>query len=87
MSDVNLNSGITLHSLVTDIAVPAFLAVHPMPQIPDPDTGLDVDEYASTKLYVEAWLKDLQKRKLLKEINKGIDILNRKSTQAYLKEL
>ncbi len=95
MADINLDSGMTISDINKDIAVPAFLAATPMPQIYDP-AWIDpedgsrapmVDKYPTTKEWVEAWLKALEKRKLLKQINKGIDILNRESTQEHLTAL
>ena len=95
MSEINLNSGITLSNKDIDIKIPAFLKAEPMPQIDDPewiDTGdgsqaPKVDEYSTVKEWVEEYLKALQNRVLLKKINKGIDILNRESSQKHLIQL
>ncbi len=92
MADINLNSGITISDINKDIAIAAFLAATSMHKIPDPEwvdpkdgsAAPEIDEYPTTKQWVEAWLMALQERNLLKQINKGIDILNRESTQIHL---
>ena len=88
MADVIINSGLALSNGDQAVKLAGFLASCPMPQVPDPENpGEFIDEYATTKEHLEAWLKRLQTRKLLKQINKGIDILNRESTQAHIIEL
>lgn len=100
MAEINVESGLVLGNEDQAIKVAGFLAAQPMPQIPDPewvDPGegaepIDriapiVDKYATTKLWLEEWLKKLQTRKLLRVINTGIDILNRESTQGHITSL
>ena len=83
MADINIDSGLVISDANKDIALPAFLAACPIPV--DNETGDPL--YATTKLWVEAWLKKMQKKKLLKTINIGIDMLNRASTQGHLTSL
>lgn len=97
MADISLNLNIVIHNINATVAVDAFLAVQAMPQIPnpnwvDPDDGSGesapmVDKFSSTKEYVEDWLSTLASAKLLKRINTGIDIGNRKTTQKHLTKL
>jgi hypothetical protein len=69
MADLELT--ITIIDLNVPKAAAAFLRKHPMPLIEDPENiGKKVDKYPSTRLWVEAWLTD----KLLRAINKGIDM-------------
>jgi len=88
MADINLN--ITIRGINVDIAVPAFLRRHPMPQIDDltwqegdPLPIPQVDKYASTRLLFEEWVNNV----VLREVNRGIDKLKEDAGQPHLTSL
>lgn len=84
---------IPISDINKDIAIPAFLASTPMPQIPDPDWVDDgtehplIDEYTTPKKWVQADGAKVLKAYYLRQINKGIVIQNESVAQAQLTEL
>lgn len=70
MADLELN--VTILDIDVQKAAAAFLRKCKMPQIEDPeDPGKSIDEFPSTKAWVQEWLA----ADLLRAINAGIGLL------------
>ena len=84
MADLALT--VTIRDLDVQKAAAAFLRKCPIPQIDDPDSemeGVWIDEFPNTRDWVEEWLR----RKLLRAINKGIQLQSYDITAKLTKDI